>query len=482
MKLGELLASTGVDPGKLAPVEVRDVTEDSRKAGPGVLFVAVKGSSADGNAFIADALERGAEAAVTDDPSMAGPRVLPNPGGDGRRLLAILAARIYGYPWKRLVTVGVTGTNGKTSTARMLAWILESSGMKTGVMGTVGCIVGGREERASLTTPGAPETARLMMRMADAGDTHCVMEVSSHALSQYRVEEIRFDAAVFTNITRDHLDYHHDMEEYLRWKMHIFDLLKPGGTPVVGTYAGNIPEVPGAVTFGISGEDSYRIRDVRTSMDGVSFGLDYPGGTVPVRMKVPGRFNIYNAAGAVAAAASLGIEPSEAAAALENFKGVPGRFQPVDAGQDFLVVVDYAHTPDALERVLLQAKELTGGRVIAVFGAGGDRDSTKRPLMGGIASSIADVVIVTADNPRTEDPDAIIADILEGMGGDAKAELVVEPDRRAAITKAVETARTGDVVVIAGKGHEDYQILGTGKIHFDDREEALAALGRVVGR
>lgn len=479
MRLDDVLSSSGIPvPPEMGSLEITSVTDDSRQAGPGTLFVAVKGFSTDGHLYIDAALENGASAAISDRPCETRSRVVPNPSGDNRGLLPVIAANFYRRPWERLVTYGITGTNGKTSTARMLRWILESNGMSTGIMGTVGHVAGGREIQAGMTTPGALETAGLMRRMVDAGDGCCVMEVSSHALSLGRVESVRFDAAVFTNITQDHLDYHRDMEEYLECKKHLFDLLKEGGSSVVGTYSPGHPEIPGSVTFGTGETDDYRISDMAASISGTSFTLTCRGLGIGVRMGIPGAFNAYNAAGALAAVIERGLDPGGAAASLEDFPGVPGRFQPVSAGQDFLVAVDYAHTPDALMRVLEQAAVLTENRVIAVFGAGGDRDSAKRPVMGRIAAGLADVVVVTSDNPRTEDPVLIIDDILEGIGSEAGSILVVEPDRRRAIGRAVAMAETGDVVIIAGKGHEDYQILGREKVHFDDREEAFEALRR----
>jgi UDP-N-acetylmuramoyl-L-alanyl-D-glutamate--2,6-diaminopimelate ligase len=319
-----------------------------------------------------------------------------------------------------------------------------------------------------------------MDMMRKSGDSCCVMEVSSHALSLERVESIRFDAAVFTNITQDHLDYHGSMEDYLACKVHLFDLLKKDGSALIGTYSPGYPRIPEAKTFGLRDEDDFRISGVTASLTGIKFSVEHEGESTRVEMRVPGGFNIYNATGAMAAAVERGIALDAAAEALRDFPGVPGRFQAVDKGQGFLVAVDYAHTPDALRRVLQQARELTENRVIVVFGAGGDRDSAKRPIMGGIATELADTSIVTSDNPRTEDPGMIIEDILRGIRQDSSRTVIVQPDRRSAIFEAVRLAEAGDVVIIAGKGHEDYQILGREKIHFDDREVALQALEEVL--
>ena len=476
MKLSVLLEGTGIRvPDALSDADVTAVTDDSREAGPGFLFVAVRGFRVDGHDYAASALAKGAVAAVVERPvDGAGERLLVNPSGDDRRLLSAVSAAICGSPWERLTTVGITGTNGKTSTAHMTAWILEKHGVRCGILGTVGHRIGGRTIGAHETTPGSVETARLMRMMVDAGDGACAMEVSSHALMLSRVDDVRFDVALFTNITQDHLDFHGTMQDYLAAKERIFGLLKPGGHSLVGTYSPGSPVPRGALTFGQSGEDSFSIVAVESSARGSRFGIVREGARTDFSLRIPGRVNIFNAAGAAAACSLLGFGLAGCAEALESFPGVPGRLEVVDEGQDFLVAVDYAHTPDAVERVLLQAREMSTGRVIAVLGAGGDRDRTKRPRMGAIASELADIVFVTSDNPRSEDPLSIIAGIMEGVDGPAV--VIREPDRRAAIRAAVAGASSGDVVIIAGKGHEDYQIIGGVRHRFDDREEARLAL------
>ncbi|MCK5117158.1 MAG: UDP-N-acetylmuramoyl-L-alanyl-D-glutamate--2,6-diaminopimelate ligase [Candidatus Aegiribacteria sp.] len=481
MILSDLLRNTSVPlPGNLATVEITSVEEDSRNVIAGSLFVALRGFKTDGHIHIKQALDSGAAAVLAERQISDDNRICVNPDHDNRGILSLIAARFYNYPWEELVTVGITGTNGKTSTARMLHWVLEKHGMQSGIMGTIGHLVGGEEAQAKMTTPGALVTAGMMREMVRKGDRCCIMEVSSHALSLSRVDDVRFDAALFTNITQDHLDFHQSMEEYFNSKMHLFDLLKNNGTSIVGTYSDGFPSIDGAVTFGLRENDTYRVSTVFGELGRISFQLQTDGISVPVEMSIPGKFNIFNAAGAMAAAIELGIDPISASASLKDFPGVPGRFQSVNLGQDFLVAVDYAHTPDALERILRQASELTANRVITVFGAGGDRDSSKRPIMGQIADSIADIVIITSDNPRTEDPDSIISDITAGLSSESQSRVIVEPDRRAAIRSAISVAQTGDVVIIAGKGHEDYQILGKKRIHFDDREEAAAALEEVL--
>lgn len=481
MILSDLLRNTHIPlPGNLAPVEITSVEEDSRKVVAGSLFVALKGYKTDGHIHIEQALDSGAAAVLAERQVSNDYRVCVNPDHDNRGILSLIAARFYGYPWDELITVGITGTNGKTSTARMLHWILEKHDMQSGIMGTIGHLVGGENINAKMTTPGALITAGMMREMVQKGDRCCIMEVSSHALSLSRVDDVRFDAALFTNITQDHLDFHQSMKEYLDSKKHLFDLLKNNGTSIVGTYSDGFPSIDGAVTFGFRENDTYRISNVFGELGRISFQLQTDGISVPVEMSIPGKFNIFNAAGAMAAAIELGIDPLSASASLKDFPGVPGRFQSVNLGQDFLVAVDYAHTPDALKQILKQASELTANRVITVFGAGGDRDASKRPIMGQIAESIADIVIITSDNPRTEEPDSIISDITAGLSTESQCRVIVEPDRRAAIRSAISVAKTGDVVIIAGKGHEDYQILGKKRIHFDDREEAAAALKEVL--
>jgi UDP-N-acetylmuramoyl-L-alanyl-D-glutamate--2,6-diaminopimelate ligase len=480
MILSDLLRNTSVPlPENLAQVEITSVEEDSRKVIAGSLFVALRGFKTDGHIHIKQALDSGAAAVLAERQVSDDYRICVNPDLDNRGILSLIAARFYDYPWDELVTVGITGTNGKTSTARMLHWIFEKHGMRSGIMGTIGHIIGGEKAQAKMTTPGALVTAGMMREMVQKGDRCCIMEVSSHALSLKRVDDVRFDVALFTNITQDHLDFHQSMEEYLNSKKHLFDLLKNNGTSIVGTYSAGYPSIDGAVTFGSRDNDTCRISDMHGELGRISFRFHTGGTSVPVEMSIPGKFNIFNAAGALAAAIELGIDPLSAAQSLKDFSGVPGRFQSVNLGQDFLVAVDYAHTPDALERILRQASDLAANRVIAVFGAGGDRDSSKRPIMGHIAENIADIVIITSDNPRTEAPDSIISDITAGLSSKSRCRIIVEPDRRAAIRSAISMAETGDVVIIAGKGHEDYQILGKKRIHFDDREEAAAALKEV---
>lgn len=475
--LKNLLECTAISlPAELADQTVTGLVYDSRRVFPGCVFVAIKGFVSDGHSFIENALSSGAIAVIAERPVTENnsPVILVNPEGDNRSLLAGISAAFYRNPWEEMKTVGITGTNGKTSTAHILRWIMESRGVQTGIMGTVGHIAGGRNITASVTTPDSLDVAKYMREMADSGDKVCVMEVSSHALALRRVNNVRFDIALFTNISQDHLDFHPTMEDYLNTKRKLFSLTKKSGVRIVGTYAPGWPEIAGSITFGERVCDTYRITDIEVRMSGSSFILYTPEGDYPVTVRAPGRFNIYNAAGSIAAAAQLGVSLADAVQAVSSFTGVPGRMERVDCGQEFLVAVDYAHTPDALERVLKQGALLAENKLIAVFGCGGDRDNRKRPVMGRIAVENADVVIVTSDNPRTENPSAIINEILTGIPEEFNP--LVEQDRLEAIRMAIEMAEEGDVVIIAGKGHEDYQILGKETIHFDDREQARNAL------
>ena len=466
--------------GEAAPdVEVSALAYDNRAVTPGALFFCVRGFKADGHEFAPDAVQRGAAALVVERPLELGvPEVQVE---DARSAMADIAARFYGQPTETLKVVGVTGTNGKTTTTFLIRSILEAAGIQTGLLGTVTSIVGGRREEVVRTTPEAVELQGTFRRMLDAGDGAAAMEVSSHALQLRRVDGIHFAARVFTNLTQDHLDFHPTMEDYYAAKKMLFD--RPGGASIVNLddrYGAQLAgELADPITFGIDAEDAhYRATEVEFDTLGSRFTLNAPDGQVDVTMPLPGLFNVSNGLAAIAAARALGVPLGLAAQALADADRVPGRFEPVDEGQAFAVLVDYAHTPDSLENVLRAARAITTGRLHVVFGAGGDRDRAKRPLMGAAASAGADRVIVTSDNPRSEDPEAIVDEVLGGTDGRAER----EPDRRRAIALAIETARDGDVVVIAGKGHEQGQEFENGrKEPFDDvtvaREALRAALG-----
>jgi len=463
MRLDELL------PGAPA-VEVRGLAYDTRRVQPGDAFFCVRGFTRDGHELAGEALERGAGALVVDHPLGLGvPEAVVE---DVRAAMAPAAAALHGDPTARLSVVGVTGTNGKTTTAYLLRSLLEAAGRPTGLLGTVTSVVGGEEAPAIRTTPEAIDLQGTFARMLDAGDTHCAMEVSSHALELHRADAIHWAVAIFTNLTQDHLDFHPSMEDYFAAKRRLFDA-RPGVCVV------NVDDPHGArlaagldgevVTVGLDAGADMRATDVEFDLHGSTFRLD---GT-ELRSPLPGRFNVLNVLGAVAAVRALGVDDRTIAAALPRAGRVPGRFEPVDEGQPFAVLVDYAHTPDSLENVLRAARPLARGAVWCVFGCGGDRDRDKRPLMGRVAAALADTVVVTSDNPRSEAPEAIIAQVAAGAPD--PVEVIV--DRREAIARAVEGAREGDVVVIAGKGHEQGQELAGGvKVPFDDVAVAREAL------
>jgi len=455
-------------------VEITGLAYDNRSVASGTLFFCVPGFSRDGHDFAADALARGAAALVVERPlALDGAPEIVVPSV--RAAMAPAAARFHGDPTARLRVVGVTGTNGKTTTAFLVRELLEASGLRCGLLGTVKSVIGGVEHEVVRTTPEAIELQREFAAMLAAGDQACAMEVSSHALALRRADAIHFAAVVFTNLTQDHLDFHPTMEDYFLAKRRLFEL-----DPAVAivnvddSYGARLAaDFPAALTFALDREADYRATDVRTGFGGSRFTARTPDGELELATPLPGRFNVANALGALAAARALGVAPATAAAALARAGQVPGRFEPVDEGQDFAVLVDYAHTPDSLENVLRAARELTAGRLVCVFGCGGDRDRGKRPLMGEIAARLADRVIVTSDNPRSEDPQAIVAEIVAGAGPDV--EVVV--DRREAIGRAIAGARGGDVVVIAGKGHEQGQELAGGRtVPFDDLTVAREAL------
>jgi UDP-N-acetylmuramoyl-L-alanyl-D-glutamate--2,6-diaminopimelate ligase len=466
-------------PSPDAGVEISSLAYDNRLVAEGTLFFCVPGYTRDGHDFAADAVARGAVALVVERPLNLGvPEVRV---ASVRAAMAPVAARFSGDPTARLQTVGVTGTNGKTTTAFLMRALLEADGRRTGLLGTVKSVIGGVEHEVLRTTPEAIDLQRTFADMLNAGDRACVMEVSSHALQLHRADAIHFAAAIFTNLTQDHLDFHETMEEYYTAKRRLFtDLVPthavinvddPYGARLAAELGG------GAITFALEQDAAYRAGAVQTGLDGSRFTVTAPDGVFELVSPLTGRFNVSNVLGAFATARALGVEPDVAVAAIAGAGQVPGRFQSVNEGQDYAVLVDYAHTPDSLENVLKAARPLTQGRLHVVFGCGGDRDRGKRPLMGEIAARLADRVIVTSDNPRSEDPDAIIAEILVGSGPDVEHEV----DRRIAIHRAIATAAAGDVVVIAGKGHEQGQEFEGGrKIPFDDVtvvRESLRRLG-----
>jgi UDP-N-acetylmuramoyl-L-alanyl-D-glutamate--2,6-diaminopimelate ligase len=460
-------------------VEISSLTYDSRTVGDGTLFFCVPGERSDGHDFAAQAVVSGAVALVVERPlELDVVQVLV---ADARAAMAPVAARFWGDPTAELRVVGVTGTNGKTTTAFLLREILETAGIKCGLLGTVKQVIGGIEEEVERTTPEAIDLQHSFRRMLDAGERACAMEVSSHALALHRCDAVHFEVAVFTNLTQDHLDFHGGMEEYFLSKRRLFEMGPAKRiVNVDDSYGRRLAEEFECLTFSAEGaEADFAARDVSFDAAGASFAIAGQGGDSQVRTSLPGDFNVANALGAFAAAGALGVEPEAAAAGLARAARVPGRFEPVDEGQPFAVLVDYAHTPDSVENVLQAARRVTTGRVISVIGAGGDRDRDKRPKMGRAASQLSDLAIVTSDNPRSEEPEAIVAEVLAGVGdGETVA---VEIDRREAIARALGEAQAGDTVVIAGKGHEQGQEFENGrKVPFDDREVAREELRKLV--
>jgi UDP-N-acetylmuramoyl-L-alanyl-D-glutamate--2,6-diaminopimelate ligase len=457
---------------------------DSRHVEPGSLFFAIKGEKEDGHQYIADAINKGARTVVYD--GGVAPSLLDNPDvlfvrvEDVRLALACISATYYGEPSMRLKLTGITGTNGKTTTSFLVKAAVEAAGARAGLIGTIVYMAGGRIFPASRTTPESPEFQKLLGEMYREGCTHVVAEVSSHALAQYRVDANAFDVAVFTNLTRDHLDYHGDMEGYFKAKKRLFtELLKADGAAVLNAddeygrkLVRELPKGVKILTYGIGARADIRAAGLRAVSGCLDFEIEYAGRVLNLHSPLMGHFNVYNLLAAFAAGVAHGIDETTVIAGISSVKSVRGRFERVDFGQDFNVVVDYAHTDDALKNLLESVRRATSGRVITVFGCGGDRDSGKRPLMGRVATTLSDYAIITSDNPRHEDPAFILKQVEKGAAGP----YLVEADRRAAIKKAVAMASAGDTVVIAGKGHETYQEIKGVKHPFDDKVEAGNAI------
>ncbi len=502
MTLGELLREIAdhppvADVGGAAAGDTRvtSVTYDSRQAGPGSVFVALRGVKADGASFATEALNRGAVAVISE---VAAPTGVATPWiqvPEARLALAALSAAFYSHPSEALTLVGITGTNGKTTTAFLLAAIFEAGGVRCGRIGTVGHRVGNREVNAARTTPEAPELQRMIREMVTAHCGACVMEVSSHALALRRADRLRFAAAIFTNLTRDHLDFHRDMEEYFHAKRRLAELLPESGIAVTNLDDRRGAEFAAAarrrVTYAIDAPADVRPGPLSFSLDGLSFEARTPRGTLRLRSPLVGRPNAYNILAAVATAMALDVPFNAIEEGIRALTDVPGRFQVVsDAADSVRVIVDYAHTDDALKNLLETARPLATGRLITVFGCGGDRDRAKRPLMGAVAARLSDLVILTSDNPRSEDPEQIMDEVKRGIVMPAdrtppnrqrapkSTEYLAISDRKAAIERAVRDARPGDLVLIAGKGHEKYQVIGDRTLPFDDVEVARAALAR----
>lgn len=479
-------------------VEIAAVTDDSRSVTPGSLFVAVKGGRVDGHAYLQKAVAAGASALVVQDPLPSGSSIPDLKSSvpvirvkDSRRAVGLLASRFYGEPSSRLGMVGVTGTNGKTTVTYLCKAVLEAAGRRVGIIGTVAYHIGSVQLNASHTTPGPIELQSLLARMVEAGLDSVVMEVSSHALALDRTVGCEFDVAVYTNLTQDHLDFHANMEDYFRAKLRLFTALGTGRAKArpqraivnVDDARGHLVCGASAVpvwTYAIERQADLRAEAVSLSLAGTSFTAVTPGGRFSVSSRLVGEHNVYNMLAAIGVGLHEGLSPEAIRAGIGAVATVPGRFERVEGGQDFVVIVDYAHTEDALVHLLSTAQALKAGRIITVFGCGGDRDRGKRPKMGRAAAEQSDLVILTSDNPRSEDPFVILDQIESGIR-QAKASVRYEriPDRRAAIEAAVAAARPGDMVLIAGKGHEDYQIIGDARHPFDDRQVAREAIRKL---
>ena len=475
---------------------VSGIAYHSQSVRPGALFVAIRGAHHDGHAFIPEALRQGATAVVVEHPVEVPREVTQVIVPDTRVALAALSAAFFGHPSRDVTLFGITGTKGKGTTAYLLEAALSQGGQRTGVIGTLGVKLGAQVTPLERTTPEAPDLQRTLRQMADAGVRVVVMEVASHALVLHRVGGCHFHGAVFTNLTQDHLDFHKTLDAYRAAKRMLFEMVAPNGVSIIN---GDDPSAPvmakasraPVITYGLSARADVRASGVQLRLDGADFTAVTPHGETAVHLRLPGRFNVSNALAAIAAAVHQGVALHVIAQALGEFTGVPGRFEAVREGQPFGVIVDYAHTPDSLENVLRVARDFTRGRLLVVFGCGGDRDRTKRPVMGRIAAQLADVAVVTSDNPRSEEPTAIIEEILRGTGDAAsggsgarsasRARIDVEPDRRLAITRTLESAQAGDVVIIAGKGHEPYQEIKGVKYPFDDRVVAREVLQSLHG-
>jgi UDP-N-acetylmuramoyl-L-alanyl-D-glutamate--2,6-diaminopimelate ligase len=473
---------TGERGGVAAPCT--GVTNDSRRVTPGSVFVALRGLKVDGTEYVPQALGSGAGAIVAEQPPSSPPEVPWIVVPDARLALALLAAAFFGHPSREMRVVGITGTNGKTTTSYLVSAIFEAAGIACGLMGTVTYRIGARALDATRTTPEAPELQRLMRDMVSATCGACVMEVSSHALALRRADGIRFSAGVFTNLTRDHLDFHADMEDYFSAKRRLFELLPDDAPGVINIDDPRGPSlldlVRRPVTYAIHKTADVTPGPLSFSLEGLQFDVRSPQGTVRVRSRLVGKPNVYNILAAVATATALGVPTSAIEQGLRQLPGVPGRFEFASTtDDDITVIVDYAHTDDALRNLLETARPMAMRRLITVFGAGGDRDRTKRPLMGMVAARLSDVIVITSDNPRSEDPQRIIDEVKRGADAETRqsnAEVITVVDRRDAITAAIQRASAGDVVLVAGKGHEKYQEIAGRTFAFDDVAVAREAL------
>lgn len=473
-------------------VSIQDITADSRAVKLNSLFIALDGATVDGHNYIDKAVAAGAVAVIVSKPVTVPDDVCVITVSDTRQAMMVCVPYFFDYPANRMRMVGVTGTNGKTTTTHMIRHILKAQGHKVGVIGTVHIMIGDTSYPIHNTTPDVVDLQHILHQMVQENVEYCVMEVSSHALALGRVSGVEFDTAVFTNLTQDHLDFHKTFENYLAAKCKLFeqvsasDQVKDNKGAVINiddSYGHRVMEKTTAptITYSTLGKGTLNASDVHMSTKNSQYTVNYKGESYPVSMNTTGLFNVYNTLAAIGACLQEGISMEAIDTALKTFSSVPGRFELIEEGQNFAVVVDYAHTPDGLQNILETAKAIKENRIIIVFGCGGDRDATKRPIMGRIAAEYGDKIYVTSDNPRTEDPVQIVKDVevgvKEALRDGTSYEVIV--DRREAINHAIHDAKAGDIVIIAGKGHENYQILKNETIHFDDREEARKALKEI---
>ncbi|WP_456044687.1 UDP-N-acetylmuramoyl-L-alanyl-D-glutamate--2,6-diaminopimelate ligase [Veillonella sp.] len=473
-------------------VSIQDITADSRAVKPNSLFIALDGATVDGHNYIDKAVAAGAVAVIVSKPVAISDDVCVITVVDTRQAMMTCVPYFFDYPANRMRMIGVTGTNGKTTTTHMIRHILKAQGHKVGVIGTVHIMIGDTSYPIHNTTPDVVDLQHILHQMVQENVEYCVMEVSSHALALGRVSGVEFDTAVFTNLTQDHLDFHKTFENYLAAKCKLFEQVsasnqvkdnKGAVINIDDSYGHRVMEKTTAptITYSTLGKGTLNASDVHMSTKNSQYTVNYKGESYPVSMNTTGLFNVYNTLAAIGACLQEGISMEAIDTALKTFSSVPGRFELIEEGQDFAVVVDYAHTPDGLQNILETAKAIKENRIIIVFGCGGDRDATKRPIMGRIAAEYGDKIYVTSDNPRTEDPVQIVKDVevgvKEALRDGTSYEVIV--DRREAINHAIHDAKAGDIVIIAGKGHENYQILKNETIHFDDREEARKALKEI---
>ena len=462
-------------------VSISGIEHDSRKVTTKNLFVCMEGAHVDGHNFIPQAVSNGAIAILTTRRNFTPPEnisalIVP----DMLNALAVIVPYFYDYPARTMRVIGVTGTNGKTTTTYLLREIFQAAGFNVGLIGTIQILIGDESLPNPNTTPNVIDLQHLLADMRDKNIQVVVMEVSSHALAENRVAGIEFDTAIFTNLTQDHLDFHKTMENYLRAKTRLFDMVSRRGRKQNKTAVINLDDAASEeilrhclykkITYGVEKSADLRATELEIKSDGMNFKIR---DVMNLSLHVTGLFNVYNILAAIGAALAENIRPDIIKNALENFRSVPGRFERIFADVPFEVIVDYAHTPDGVKNVLQTARQIAAGKIITVFGCGGDRDNSKRPIMGALAAKFSDIVIATSDNPRTENPEKILDEVEAGIGDKIHERIV---DRRAAIFRAIELAEAGDIVLILGKGHENYQILNTGKIHFDDREVAKLAI------